>query len=173
MAKAPPKAARARAPRVAIEEKKMRGTYRKDRDGDKEIPISGAVASVVEPELTGGALAQWRSIVPVLCGLGVIWPQDIPTLYQAFRLLEEIEHLAGAQNIIGGISCAEMKENEKLEAVAIYKGVLSEKLKCITLYNSLMGAFLVSPKERLKAAALFNEEKKKKQSAADKLLGEK
>lgn len=142
-------------PRKPIEQKKLEGTYRKDRDGGKDIPIAGAVFSVVAPRLTGAAAKHWEDTVPFLCGLGVIFPQDIPSLYQAFDLLEEVQRLE------------DIRDEEDAGTV------LGKKLKCIGLYNQLMAAFLVSPRERLKAASLFGQEKKKKESAADALLGEK
>ena len=141
----------------SIQEKKLTGSYRPDRDKTKGITVRGEVmTSVAVPKgLSTPIQKAWSDIVPYLCGLGIIYKQDIPTLEQAFTILEDIYQLE------------QVRGSPRSKKYIMYSEL---KLKYIRIYNDLMRSFFVSPKERLKAIAIFAQSQERQPSIVDKLL---
>lgn len=145
----------------SIEEKKLDGTYRPDRDKPDapEVVIlkqkmDGLKVLSIEPpdEIKNDAylIEAWEWTVNPICGLGIIYKQDIQSLYHLSFLLKEISRI---KNEISKISV----KNKN------YKTLNQLLVSNIKEYSNLAGHFLVTPMARMKASsfALHNEEKKK------------
>lgn len=149
----------------SIEEKKLIGTYRHDRDDDKSISINVDKITDIEPkqEWPDDIKNQWHEIIPYLCGLGIIYIQDIPTLYQAFDLLQNIKRLKEIKVKLDNKSL--LSKNLKK-----YNTICSLELKNMRQYNELMAKFFVSPKERMKIMIDLNKNKEIEKDAIDVFL---
>lgn len=89
-------------PRKSIAQKKLEGTYRRDRDGEREkaeaklaesrvVFPSGTRVSCPKSIRTKHGRSFWRKEVEMLVRLQVLAPADLPQVEQLCVLLEKIE----------------------------------------------------------------------------------
>lgn len=152
---------------TSVEEKKLLGTYRKDRHEQYDGKVPGDTLVDIDPPtgLSDVAAEQWRLIVPALCTLGIVYRQDAPTLYQAFGILTEIERI---------IQLKKKLDNKSLLSKNLRKWTELSKLELsyIKEYNNIMRLFFVTPKERLRAIGRLkgDDDKPKNKDPVDGLL---
>lgn len=134
---------------------KLSNTYRKDRHASRDISFAGTPITDIQalPSWNQNTKELFSFLTQPILSLNIIYAQDIPTLYQAGEILNDISNL----------------ESEKAKALLAnvqfdQDKYLKHKMKLIGLYNSLVGKFLVSPSERMKAIVLLNKEEKEKKT---------
>lgn len=140
-------------PRKPIEQKKLEGTYRKDRDLKNEIQEKtvASIDGVIIPKETKLTCPKtitdkyvrsyWKRLTTNLINLQVLSFNDIPQLE---FMLQTLEKLRQAQ--IELQSCSLDDE----EAIERYEQVLKITSKLSTIFNDLASKYYISPQARSK-----------------------
>lgn len=154
---------------VPVEQKLLTGTYRKDRDEGKEDGANinaPRVQSFPCPREIKSKKA-WNQIVPVLCGMGIVFEHDKEKLLHAFQYLDEANF---AKEQIDLVRKVLIKEPDNKDALLKYKTMNDVRSRSLDHYNTELKDFLVSPKDRMKMALEVFREVKKEKSAMEDFL---
>lgn len=148
---------------ISPAEKKLKGTYKKHRDGAKDVSFNGEyVMSISLPDsLSKDVITIATDIIDYLCGLKLVMRQDVPTLIQAFTLLQDLQDIK--------------VEKDKIKDVKkdfdYYEKLCKLEMKYIHLYNELLKGFLCAPATRLKALGYIQGNREEpKQTALSKII---
>lgn len=155
----------------SIAEKKLDGTYRADRDKDKEVPIEineQYIVSVLPPPTNfknPEMIDIFAMTVEPVANLRILYQQDIVSIYNAFYFLDDAMSLRKQ---------IQKLENKSLISKNLGKYNVLQKLydKKVMQYESIMRSYFISPKERMKAFISYNQNKKDeiKKDAIDEVL---
>lgn len=162
--------------KTSVAEKKLNGTFRKDRHGEQEQTenmLSEIVAFDKETKIeTPSAITNkqiasfYQSHTQHLINLGLLTPFDLPELNAMYEVLQQYTEIK-----------AELKKTDITKDFELYKELtyLSEKL--LKTFTSLSPRYYISPTARAKLTldALEIEKKKSEneQSAIGKILARK
>lgn len=151
----------------SVEEKRMIGTYRKDRDQKREISLNSEKVLSWDCPSEIKSVSTWNEIVPSLCGLGFVYVQDKETLYQAFLILDRIHYVQTKLKEL------EVKINEKPEDDRVlqrYKIYVEMQRKDMNAFDVKLKEFFVGPKERMKIALELNQIIEKAKSPLERFV---